>query len=145
MSDKRAPGDTPRTEVNGNRRHPLVIALSVLLWLECAFLAGLTVFLVVELVVARPDSYASAVAILVLTGLAAVWLGTLAFNAVRRRPWVRAGAVVWQVLQIGIAIASFQGLFSRPDVGWLLLIPAVVVLVLIFTPPVVAATTRPER
>ncbi|MCU1401813.1 MAG: hypothetical protein JWM70_137 [Microbacteriaceae bacterium] len=145
MSDKRAPGVTPRTEVNGNRRHPLVIALSVLLWLECAFLAGLTVFLVVELVVARPDSYASAVAILVLTGLAAVWLGTLAFNAVRRRPWVRAGAVVWQVLQIGIAIASFQGLFSRPDVGWLLLIPAVVVLVLIFTPPVVAATTRPER
>jgi hypothetical protein len=145
VSDDRAPGGTPRTEGNGGRRHPLVIALSVLLWLECAFLAGLTVFLIVELVVARPSSYATAVAILVLAALATVWLGALAFNAVRRRPWIRAGAVVWQVMQIGIAIASFQGLFSRPDVGWLLLIPSVVVLVLIFTPPVVAATARQER
>jgi hypothetical protein len=123
----------------------LVIALSVFLWLECAFLAGLTMFLIVELVVGNPASYATALALLVLAVMATVWLGTLAFNAVRRRSWVRAGAIVWQVLQIVLAVASFEGLFSRPDVGWLLLIPAVVVLVLLFTPPVVAATTRPER
>jgi hypothetical protein len=119
--------------------------LSVLLWLECAFLAFLTVFLIVELVVGNPASYATAVAILVLAALAAVWLGALAFNAVRRRPWVRAGALVWQVLQIVLAVASFQGLFYRQDVGWLLLIPSIVVLMLLFTPPVVAATSRPER
>jgi hypothetical protein len=145
VSDERAPGGTPRTEGNDGRRHPLVIALSVLLWLECAFLAFLTVFLIVELVVGNPASYATAVAILVLAALAAVWLGALAFNAVRRRPWVRAGALVWQVLQIVLAVASFQGLFYRQDVGWLLLIPSIVVLVLLFTPPVVAATSRPER
>jgi hypothetical protein len=145
VSDNRAPRDGSRTDRNDGRRHPLVIALSVLLWLECAFLACLTVFLVVEIVVAHPASYATAVAILVLAAMAAVWLGALAFNAVRHRPWIRAGAIVWQVMQIAIAIASFQGLFYRQDVGWLLLVPAVVVLVLLFTPPVVAATARPER
>jgi hypothetical protein len=145
VSDDRAPGGTPRTEGNDGGRHPLVIALSVLLWLECAFLAFLTVFLLVELVVGNPASFATAVALLVLTAMAAVWLGALAFNAVRHRPWVRAGAIVWQVLQIVLAVASFEGLFSRQDVGWLLLIPSVVVIVLLFTPPVVAATTRPER
>jgi hypothetical protein len=145
VSDDRAPRGTPRTEGNDGRRHPLVIVLSLLLWLECAFLGYLTVFLVVSTVVAHPASYATAVAIAVLAAMAAVWLGVLAFNAVRHRPWVRSGAIVWQVLQIGIAIASFQGLFSQTDVGWLVLIPAVAVLVLVFTPSVVAATARPER
>jgi hypothetical protein len=48
------------------------------------------------------------------------------------------------VLQIAVAIGCFQGLFARPDIGWALLVPAVLALVLLFTPPVVAATARRE-
>jgi hypothetical protein len=102
------------------------------------------VYLVIEILIARPDSYASAIAILVLTAIAAIWLGTMAVHTLLGRPWIRGAAVVWQVLQIALAVGSFQGLFARADLGWFLIAPAVLVLVLLFTPSVIAATRRPE-
>ena len=126
------------------RRPPLLVVLAALLFLECALLVAATVYLVVEILIARPDSYASAIAILVLTAMAAIWLGTMAVHALLGRPWIRGAAVVWQVLQIALAVGSFQGLFARPDLGWFLIAPAVLVLVLLFTPSVIAATRRPE-
>jgi hypothetical protein len=125
----------------GPRRHPLLLVLAAVLYLECALLAVITAYLVVELVVDRPDSYATAIAIIVLSALATVWLGVLAFHTLLGRSWIRAGVVVWQLLQVAVAATSFQGLFARPDVGWALLVPAVLALVLLFTPPVIDATT----
>jgi hypothetical protein len=101
-----------------------------------------SIYLVVELLIATPASLPSAIALTVLTILAAIWVGFIAANILRGKPWVRGATVVWQVLQIAVAIGCFQGLFARPDIGWALLIPAILVLVLLFTPPVVAATTR---
>jgi hypothetical protein len=46
------------------------------------------------------------------------------------------------VLQVAVAIGCFQGYFARPDIGWVLLVPAVVAVGLLFTPPVMAVTTR---
>jgi hypothetical protein len=126
------------------RRPPLLVVLAALLFLECALLVAATVYLVIEILIARPDSYASAIAILVLTAIAAIWLGTMAVHTLLGRPWIRGAAVVWQVLQIALAVGSFQGLFARADLGWFLIAPAVLVLVLLFTPSVIAATRRPE-
>lgn len=126
---------------HGPRRHPLLLVLVALLYLECALLAVITAYLVIELILDRPDSYATAIAIIVLSALATVWLGVLAFHTLLGRSWIRAGVVVWQLLQIAVAATSFQGLFARPDVGWALLVPAVLALVLLFTPPVIDATT----
>jgi hypothetical protein len=128
--------------VNTARHHPVVITLAVLLFAECALLTAATFYLVVELLVATPDSYASAIALTVLSAIAALWLGVIGANVLRGRPWTRGAAVVWQVLQIAVAIGCFQGLFARPDIGWALLVPALVVLVLLFTKPVIAATAR---
>lgn len=124
------------------RRHPFVVTLAVLLFAECALVAVATIYLVIEILVTRPDSYASAIALTVLTVIATIWLGFIAMNLLRGRAWVRGAAVVWQVLQIAVAIGCFQGLFARPDIGWLLLAPSLAALVLLFTPPVVAATAR---
>ncbi|WP_309615766.1 hypothetical protein, partial [Salinibacterium sp.] len=99
-------------------------------------------YLVIELIVATPDSYASAVALTVLTAIAAVWLAVIGVNVLRGNPWVRGATVVVQILQIAVAIGCFQGAFARPDLGWLLLIPAIAALILLFSPPVLAATTR---
>jgi hypothetical protein len=124
-------------------RHPrLLLLLVVMLALECGALVAAACYLVVELLVARPDSFASAVALLVLVLLAAVWLGIMAVHTLRGRSWTRGGAITWQVLQIAVGIGSFQGAFARPDIGWLLIIPALLVLVLLFTPPVLEATRR---
>ena len=127
------------------RRPPaLLIVLAGLIYLEAAALAVASVVLLLDLLTQRPDSYASGIAILVLTLLATVWLAVMASHALLGRAWIRGGAVTWQVLQIAIGIGSFGGLFSRPDIGWLLIIPAVIVLVLLFTPTVIRATKRPE-
>ena len=107
-------------------------------------MAAASAFLIFELIVAEPASFASAVALIVLTVLATVWLAVIVVNTLRGNAWVRGAIVVWQVLQIAVAIGSFQGVFARPDVGWLLLVPSIAVLGLLFTPAVVAATARRE-
>lgn len=114
--------------------------LAVILFAECALLAVATVYLVVEILVAEPSSYASAIALTVLAAIATVWLALIAVNVLRGRSWTRGATVVWQVLQIAVAIGCFQGAFARPDLGWPLLLPAVAALLLLFTRPVIRAT-----
>ncbi len=131
--------------VSPSGRHPLVIALAVIVAAECVLMAVASAYLIIELLTATPTSFASAIALTVLCAAATVWLAFIVVHVVhvlRGSPWVRGATVVWQVLQIAVAVGAFQGFFARPDIGWLLLIPAIAVLVLLFTPPVLAATTR---
>lgn len=125
-------------------RHPLVVALFVLLLAECVLLAGVTIYLVVEIVATRPASYASGLALIVLSLIATTWLGFIAANILRGRAWVRGGTLVWQVLQIAVAVGCFQGAFAQPQIGWVLLVPALVAIGLLFTPPVIEATSGRE-
>ena len=124
------------------RRPRLLVALAVVLFLESAFLAVVAGLLVYDLAAEVPTSYASAVGILILVVIAAVWLVFVGIGALNARPWVRAAALTWQVLQLAIAIGSFQGAFAREDIAWFLLVPAVVVIALLFTRSVMAATRR---
>jgi hypothetical protein len=119
-----------------------VLALAAVLFIEAAALAVVTAVLIVELLIARSDSFVSAVALTVCVALATVWVGAIAVGSLRGRAWIRGAAIVVQVLLLAIALGSFQGILPRADVGWLLLLPAVIVLVLLFMPPVVAATSR---
>ena|GEM_PF-368368 len=142
-------GDTVSDRVGGTgvgpnaaRRPPMLVALSVLLFLEAALVAGAAVWLLVELLTQRPESFATAVAIVVLVVLAAIWVVATAIGALRAQNWSRASAVTIQILQIAVAVGSFQGLYARPDLGWALLVPAVVGIVLTVSPQVVKATTR---
>ena len=121
-----------------------VIVLSALIFLEAALVVGATAFLLFELVTVTPDSLASALALTVLTALAAAWVIAIAIGVLRGRAWSRGAAMVWQVLQIAVAVGAFQGSFARPEVGWLLLLPALAAIVLLFSRPVVEATRRGE-
>lgn len=123
-------------------RPRLLVLLAALLFVEGIFLALAAIFLLYELLTETPTSYGGALAILVLTALAALWLFVIAVNTRRARPWIRGAALTWQVLQLAVALGSFQGLFARNDVGWFLLVPAVVVLWLLFTKSVMRATAR---
>ena len=137
------PADTgPGDGIGRAPRHPVLIVLTVLLFAECALLVAATVYLVVELLTVPPASYPSAIFLTLLTAIAAVWLGAIATGSLRGASWIRGAAIVWQVLQGAVAIGCFQGVFARPEIGWLLLVPSIVGIVLLFTPPVVAATRR---
>jgi len=126
------------------RRSRALIALVLLLAAEAALLWAAVVWLILELLTDQPTSLASALAILVLTVVAALWVSAIAVGTFRGRTWIRAAAVTWQLVQVFVAIGCFQGLYARPDLGWALLIPSVLVIVLLFTRSVVEATSRRE-
>lgn len=115
--------------------------LVVLVGVEALALAGAAVFLLWELAVDEPTSYATAVAILVLAAVAAVWLAAVTLGLWRGRGWARGGALFWQLVQLAIALGSFQGVFARPDIGWLLVVPSVLVIALLFARSVVRSTS----
>ena len=128
-------------QTNRSARHPAVTALVVVLALEAAALAAAAVYFVLELLVATPSSVASAVGITVIIAAGAVCVAFIAVGVLRAQAWTRAAVIVVQVLVGAIAIGSFQGPTPRPDLGVILLVPAVVAIVLLFQKPVLAATT----
>ena len=139
-----ADGSMPGTASDSGGVRAALVIVSVVLTLEAAALAAVVVWLVIDLVALAPSSYATAIALLVLVVIAALWVGAVAAASFRRAPWSRASAIVWQVLQVSIAVGAFQGLFARPDVGWLLLVPAITVIGLLLWPPVRVAYSGPH-
>ncbi len=127
------------------RVSPLFVLYVVMLMTEAVVLAGVTVLLIVELLTATADSFASAVALTVIAGLTATWLIVISVNTVRGFAWTRSASIVWQVLQIAVAIGALQGAFAVPGIGFVLLAQALTALVLLFSRPVRAATShRPD-
>jgi hypothetical protein len=124
------------------RRSPAVLLLVVLVALEALGMAGVTALLLVDLLTSTPASFAGAVALIALAALAAVFLGAVVRGILRGRSWVRPAAVTWQVLQIAVGFGSLQGPDARQDVGWGLIVPSALVLVLLFTRSVMLATRR---
>ena len=150
--DDAAPA-SPRPEASestneGGVRHGGVRAalavVSVLLFLEAAVVSALVVWLVVDLVSLEPSSFVTAIALIALVVIGAIWVWAVAFASLRRAPWSRAAAIVWQVLQLSVAIGAFQGLFARADVGWALLVPAITIIGLLLWTPVRIAYSRPD-
>lgn len=103
---------------------------------EAAALIAATAWLITEMVVTSADSVKTAIALIVLTGLVAVWVSATAVGLVRRARWARGSAITWQVLQAAVAFGASQG--DRP-VWWLtalLIVPAVAVVLLAVSKPI---------
>jgi hypothetical protein len=118
----------------------LLIALSVLLFAEAALMGAVFVWLLVELLTAKPTSMASAVAILVLAGVGVLWVVGAAIGSLRARSWMRGAAVSWQLVQAAVAVGCFQGFYAQPGLGWALLLPAIAGILLVISPSVTRAT-----
>jgi hypothetical protein len=121
-----------------------LLTVNIVLVLEALAVVAVAIWLVVDLVSLQPTSYATAIALIVLVIVGAIWVGATAVASFSRAPWSRAAAIVWQILQVSIAVGAFQGLFARPDVGWVLLVPAITVIGLLLWTPVRIAYSRPE-
>lgn len=132
---RNAGGETPQ-----NRRPLALLALAALLAAEALVLWAAAGWLVFEMLTETPASLASAGAILALVLVAALWVSAIAWGALRARSWIRGAALTWQLVQVFVAVGCFQGLYARVDVGWALLLPSLAVIVLLFTPRVLAAT-----
>jgi hypothetical protein len=138
------PGQNGPNGPRRGRRSRAHNALVFLLAIEAALLWVVVAWLILELLTDQPSSYASALAILLIAVIAAAWVTTITVATLRGRTWIRAAAVTWQLVQVFIAIGAFQGFYARPDLGFALLVPSVLVVVLLFTRSVVDATTPRE-
>ena len=119
-------------------RSRALTALVVVLSLEFIAITGVALYLVLELIVDRPDSYASAVALAIVVAVAAVWVLFIVIGVLRGQAWTRAAVVVLQILIGAVAIGSLQGADALPGLGFALLVPAVLALVLLFSKSVLA-------
>lgn len=136
MSEGRLSGSRP----SGGAAYTGLIALLVV---EAIAVSGLAVYLLLELLTQPASSLGGGIAIVVIGFLAAIWLVAIVIGALRRRTWIRGAAVTWQLVQIAVAIGCFQGIFARSDLGWLLLLPALIGIFLLLSRPV-TEVLRPE-
>jgi hypothetical protein len=129
--------------VSGTRKPALLYVLSALILLESAGVAVATIYLVVEIIIAPKADIGTAIAFAVVVALGAVALALLARGAVNARPWIRGATVCVAVLQLLVAYSIL--IADAAVLAAVLAVPAVALLVLIFTPPVLRATVRPAR
>jgi hypothetical protein len=101
--------------------------------------------LLVDLLTMPPASLATAIALLVVVGLAAVVLVAVLRGIWRGRAWVRAASVVIQVLVAAIGIGALQGAFAQPEWGWPLIIVGLVGFVLLVSRSVAGWLTQRDE
>jgi hypothetical protein len=124
---------------------PSVIVVAIILGLETLLAAGVSGFLVYEVLVDTADSLASAWGLVIMSLMATAWITATTWGFIRGKSFARGSALVWQVLQGALGLASNQGLFARPDIGSGLLVPAIIVLaLLLFSKPVGRHLGAPE-
>ncbi|AXH35430.1 hypothetical protein DVJ78_08400 [Humibacter sp. BT305] len=140
MNDQRNPGD--EADAGTLRRPASVTALGIIVSIEALVMVGLVVWLGIETAVAQPEYLVTAVAILVLAAIAALFLVFVAIGTFRMEVWTRSATLVWQIFQVVAAIAAFQGIIGSPSIGWFLLVPAVLAVILLFTRASIAAARR---
>lgn len=133
--------DVPEPTVDAPPR-PLKAACGLLALEALGLLVG-GVVLLVDTVTGHPTDRASAVLTAAFAVAGAVALAFGARGLLRLRPAARTPIVVLEVLAVPV---GYQLVFDseRPEWGWPVLLVALAVLYLLFTPPVRAVLDRPE-
>lgn len=127
------------------RRSVAVWAILVILLAEFLLITGVSVFLLFEVLTAPATSIASAVALTILSFIAAAFVGAILVGAWRGRAWIRGAGIVWQVLQFAIGLGAVQGAFAQPALGWPLIAVSVLGFLLLVSRPVVEQTQDREQ
>lgn len=114
------------------RRPISVLLISVLLVLEGLAVLAYALTYALSLGQAGELGMGARIFMLVLIIAAGAWQLLVAHHFFRARPWTRAAALMWQIFQIILAIPYFQS--GDAVVAWLWLVPAALIVVLLFDP-----------
>ena len=144
-SEQRDP-DGPSTPSSGplpdkaGSRPPALLIVIIGVALEILALVVGAVLVLIEMVTGGSRSLGVSLFLVIFgLGLAAL-LAASCRALLRGRRWARSPVATWQLLQIVVAVSWLQ--FTVTFWGFVVLALAVVVLVALMLPPVVAATTR---
>ena len=139
---KSASDASPDEPVQSLNRPAEVWVITAVLTIQTLAWAALGAWIILELVTGASSYLATALFEVVLVVLAVAWMAATVVGTLGVRPWSRASLVAIEVLHIAAAIAAFQGYLVVIDLGWLLLVPAILALVLAFTPRMTALYAR---
>ena len=103
---------------------------------ETLAVAAFLIFGIIDILTGNERSLALSAALDALIAGFVIWGALITKGLWQLKSWARSSSIFWQSAQLAIAWESFQGgETARPDIAWLLIIPSVVVLVLMFTNP----------
>ncbi|MBG6189687.1 hypothetical protein IWX64_000614 [Arthrobacter sp. CAN_A212] len=117
-----------------------VIVIAVILVLEALSLLTAAGWYLYGLLTSTPTSLGGAIFTLVFLVVLALWLLLVSYHLVKGYRWTRSAALVFQLFVIVIAVPTLSA--GIIPVGLALLVPAAAVLLVLFTKPVLAYTSR---
>ena len=125
-----------------NKRPFALIVAVILVWIEAAASFVYAAFQTINLI-SSPSvkDVGGAVSVVVFFFLVAVWLFFSASKLIVGRRWARNAVLFWQFMQIAVSSAAFDAHFGNLPVGLAGVIPAVLIVGLLFTPKVIKLTT----
>lgn len=122
----------------------ILTIVAALVGLEALVMVASAAVLWIDIFTGQARSLPIAIALAALVLLVAVWLVFVGLRLLQNQRWSRHAAIFWQTCQLAVASASFTGRGASPGIGVALLIPAVAVLVLLFTRPVLRAAKEQD-
>lgn len=115
------------------KRRPIsVLVISALLAVEGLAVLAYALAYAMQLGEAGVLGMGARIFMLMLIIAAGAWQLFVAYSFFRARAWTRAAALMWQVFQIILAIPYFQT--GDALMAWLWLVPAALIIVLLFDP-----------
>jgi len=119
----------------------LVQLVAILLLLEAVAIGMAFFSLVLELVSGNYQNLYAEIFLLVLALGAMAWVVRFTTELLNKKRWARSAAFFWQLLQVAIGAGALADESGNRLLGAFLVIVAGLVVVLLFNPKVVAATS----
>lgn len=110
----------------------LVISIAVI-GLQSLVIWGLSIWSLVLLFTESATFLVSALFLIGLLLAAGLWSSNIAIGLLRKKRWAHTPALVLELLVASIGVASFAGEFGDAAIGVLLLVPATLTFVLLFS------------
>jgi len=113
-------------------------AISVAFFLEALVLFVATVAIVWGMTTSQAGALLTNSALVVLTLSAGVWLTFAGIAITKGKRWARSAGVFWQLIQLAIALGTFEASLLG---GFAIALPSLAVLFTLFSSEVVKATS----
>lgn len=116
-----------------------LLALSVAYYAEALVLFTATAVALVAMISSQTKALLTDSALVVLVLGAGIWLTFAARAIISGRRWARSAGVFWQLIQLSIALGTFEASLLY---GFAIAIPSLAILLTLFHPAVVSATSE---
>jgi len=114
-------------------------AISVAFFLEALVLFVATVAIVWGMTTSQAGALLTNSALVILTLSAGVWLTFAGMAITKGKRWARSAGVFWQLIQLAIALGTFEASLLG---GFAIALPSLAVLFTLFSSEVVKATSE---